>query len=79
MIDTRRTTLYVSSMTSRKHTPDGTVDELIRHLYVERRFSDREIAVALGDGWSRVEVTRRRLGMGVRPADRPPAQEALAS
>lgn len=48
----------------------GTTDALIRHLYIDRRHSDREIAEALG--LSRVTVTRRRLAMGVRPSDRTP-------
>lgn len=54
----------------------GSTDALIRHLYVELRYSDREIGEALG--LSRVTITRRRLAMGVRPSDRPSAVEAVA-
>ena len=60
----------------RTKRPTGETDALIRHLYLERRHSDQEIADALGI--HRTTVTRRRLAMGVRPSDRPKAAEALA-
>ena len=46
----------------------AAVDAAIRELYVERRYSDREIADAIG--LHRVTVTKRRLAMGVTRADR---------
>jgi DNA-binding transcriptional regulator LsrR (DeoR family) len=46
-------------------------DERIRTLYVDRRYSDREIAEALGI--HRVTVTKRRLALGITRADRRPA------
>ena len=44
------------------------INRQIRDLYVNRRFTDREIAEAVG--LHRVTVTRRRLAMGVTRADR---------
>ena len=49
--------------------PDAT-DDRIRELYL-RRFTDKEIAQALGI--HRVTVTRRRLAMGITRNDRTPA------
>lgn len=45
------------------------VPELVRELYVEKRFSDREIAEALGV--HRVTVTNWRAEWGIAPEDRP--------
>ena len=52
-------------------TERNTRDEQIRALYIEGRYSDREIALALG--LHRVTVTRLRLALGVTAADRPEA------
>lgn len=43
--------------------------ELIQELYVERRFSDREIAEAIGV--DRVTVNKWRREWGIRRDDRP--------
>ena len=50
--------------------------ELVRELYVDRRFSDQEIADAIGV--NRVTVNRLRSQYGIRRDDRPAATEAVA-
>lgn len=48
--------------------------ELIRELYLERRFSDREIAEAIGV--DRVTVNKWRRANGIRRDDRPAPEVA---
>lgn len=52
-------------------TPDTNVDDRIRSLYIDGRYSDREIAEALD--LHRVTVTKRRSALGIKRADRKPA------
>ncbi|HEV8698952.1 MAG TPA: helix-turn-helix domain-containing protein [Candidatus Limnocylindrales bacterium] len=52
------------------------VPGLVRELYVEKRFSDREIAAALGV--HRVTITNWRAEWGISREDRPTAAEATA-
>lgn len=56
-------------MHSEPTTTDRTArDERIRDLYVNRRFTDREIGQALG--LHRVTVTRIRIRLGISRDDR---------
>jgi DNA invertase Pin-like site-specific DNA recombinase len=52
------------------------VPELVREMYLDRRYSDQEIADAIGV--HRVTVTNWRQEWGIRREDRP-APEAAAS
>lgn len=62
MPDKPSTTVAVPSGT------DGHIERVIRELYLERRFSDQEIADALGV--HRVTVTKWRQRWGINRADR---------
>jgi transposase len=52
------------------------VPELVRELYIEKRFSDREIAEALQV--HRVTITNWRADWGINRDERPTAAEATA-
>jgi hypothetical protein len=52
------------------------VPELVRELYIEKRFTDREIAEALQV--HRVTITNWRSDWGISREDRPSAAEATA-
>ena len=47
------------------------VEELLRDLYVEKRYSDQEIATALGDAVTRATVQQWRQQFGI---ERPPVE-----
>lgn len=49
-------------------------DQLIREMFVEGRYTDAEIAQALG--LHRMTVTQRRLALGIRKSDREPPRAA---
>lgn len=52
------------------------VESLLRELYLEKGYSDREIAKAIRV--DRVTVTRWRAEYGIRPEDRPDPLGAIA-
>lgn len=52
-----------------------TVPDLLRELYLERRYSDKAIADAIGV--DRVTVNKWRAEYGIRRADRKPAEAVL--
>ncbi len=54
------------------------VEELLRELYVDRRFTDQEIAAALGVGITRAAIQQWREQFGISRDDRP-AIEPLVS
>lgn len=59
-----------------RHRTGRDPESLVRELFIERRFSDREIAEAIGV--NRVTVNKWRREWGIRREDRPGAQEAVA-
>lgn len=61
-------------MTNLKRQASEAIDERIRALYIDGRYSDSEIAKALD--MHRVSVTRRRLAMGITRASRPGIEAA---
>jgi predicted transcriptional regulator len=54
---------------------DREIEELLRELYVEKRYSDQEIATALGDTVTRAAVQQWRRRFGI---ERPPIEPLVA-
>ena len=61
-------------MKNLKRQASEAIDERIRALYLDGRYSDREIGVALGI--HRVTVNRRRIAMGITRDSRPAIEQA---